>query len=147
MRYKHEIFNKMILKDGFIIFPFNNIGSLCLSNGSGWIDQLPCTGRTTPEPCFCTKPSASKNLNSAAVNATRISNKLQKPKFLYHIYFTRCVSAMFRSNGSRSVRARCVEESAMMKPRLKLSKYTVCCVVYNYELNACLELGDCKQRQ
>jgi hypothetical protein len=35
MRYKHESFTKMILKDGFIIFPFNNIGALYLSNGSG----------------------------------------------------------------------------------------------------------------
>jgi hypothetical protein len=35
MRYKHETFTKMILKDGFISFLFNNIGALYLSNGSG----------------------------------------------------------------------------------------------------------------
>jgi hypothetical protein len=35
MRYKHETFTKMILKDGFIRFLFNNIGALYLSNGSG----------------------------------------------------------------------------------------------------------------
>jgi hypothetical protein len=34
MRYKHETFTKMILKDGFLSFPFNNIGTLYLSNGS-----------------------------------------------------------------------------------------------------------------
>jgi hypothetical protein len=80
------------------------------------------------------KPCASKSMNSAAVNVTRITKKLQKPAFLYLLYFTRCVSAMFRSNCSRSVRGRCVEEPAMMKPGLKLSKYIVCRVVYNYEL-------------
>jgi hypothetical protein len=35
MRYKHETFTKMILKDGFISFLLNNIGALYLSNGSG----------------------------------------------------------------------------------------------------------------
>jgi hypothetical protein len=35
MRYKHETFTKMILKDGFIIFLFNNISTLYLSNGTG----------------------------------------------------------------------------------------------------------------
>jgi hypothetical protein len=73
----------MILKDGFISFLFNNIGTLYLSNGSGWIDRLPCTGRKTPEPCFCTRPCASKSLNSG--NATRISNTLQKTACLYLI--------------------------------------------------------------
>jgi hypothetical protein len=106
----------MILKDGFIIFAFNNIGSLCLSNGSGWIEWLPCTGRTTPELCFCTKPCTSKSLNSAAVNATRISNTLQKTACLYLTYFARNVSAMFHSNGSRTVWARCVKGPATMKP-------------------------------
>jgi hypothetical protein len=101
MRYKHETFTKMILKDGFISFLFNNIGALYLSYGTGWNYQLPCTGRKTLEPCSCTRPCASKNLNS--VNATRISNTLQKTAFLYLIYFTRYVSAMFHSNGSRAV--------------------------------------------
>jgi hypothetical protein len=77
MRYKHETFTKMILKDGFISFLFN-IGALYLSNGSGWIDRLPCTGRKTPEPCFCTSPCTSKSLNSPNVNAMRIRNMLQK---------------------------------------------------------------------
>jgi hypothetical protein len=35
MRYKHETFSKMFLKDGFISFLFNNIGALYLSNGTG----------------------------------------------------------------------------------------------------------------
>jgi hypothetical protein len=35
MRYKHEIFTKMILKDGFIILPYN-MNALYLSNGSSW---------------------------------------------------------------------------------------------------------------
>jgi hypothetical protein len=35
MRYKHETFTKMILKYGFISFLFDNIGALCLSNGTG----------------------------------------------------------------------------------------------------------------
>jgi hypothetical protein len=82
----------MILKAGFTSFLFNNINALYLSNGSGWTDQLPCTGRKNPEPCFCTRPCASKSLKSAAVNATRISNTLQKNTFLYLIYFTRCFS-------------------------------------------------------
>jgi hypothetical protein len=89
MRYKHETFTKMILKNGFIRFFYNNIGALYLSNGSGWIDRLPCTGRKTPELCFCTRPCASKSLNSA--NATRISNTLQKTACLY------LISAMFHS--------------------------------------------------
>jgi hypothetical protein len=67
-----------------------------LSNGSGWIDRLPCTGRKTPEPCSCTRPCASESLNS--VNATRISNTLRKTTCLYLIYFTRYVSAIFHSN-------------------------------------------------
>jgi hypothetical protein len=35
MRYKHETFTKMILKDGFILVPCN-MSSLYLSNGSRW---------------------------------------------------------------------------------------------------------------
>jgi hypothetical protein len=35
MRYKLETFTKMILKDSFISFLFNNIGALYLSNGTG----------------------------------------------------------------------------------------------------------------
>jgi hypothetical protein len=35
VRYKYETFTKIILKDGFISFHFNNIGTLYLSNGSG----------------------------------------------------------------------------------------------------------------
>jgi hypothetical protein len=35
MRYKHEIFTKMILKDGFIILPYN-MSALYLSNGRSW---------------------------------------------------------------------------------------------------------------
>jgi hypothetical protein len=34
IRYKHKTFTKIILKDGFISFLFNNIGALYLSNGS-----------------------------------------------------------------------------------------------------------------
>jgi uncharacterized membrane protein YkgB len=94
MRYKHETFTKIILKDGFMSFLFD-ISALYLSNGSGWIDRLQCTGRKTPEPCFCTRPCASKSMNS--VNATRISNTLQKTACLYLLYFTRYVSAMFHS--------------------------------------------------
>jgi hypothetical protein len=97
MRYKHETFTKIIIKDGFISFLFNNIGALCLSNGSAWNYWLPCTGRKTPEPCFCTRPCASKSLNS--VNATRISNTLQKTACPYPIYFTRYVS--FNLGGTR----------------------------------------------
>jgi hypothetical protein len=36
MRYKHEIFTKMILKDGFIILPYN-MSALYLSNGDRWV--------------------------------------------------------------------------------------------------------------
>jgi hypothetical protein len=95
MRYKHETFTKMILKDGFISFIFNHIGTLYLSNGSGWNYRLPCTGRKTPEPYSCTRPCASKSLNS--VNATIISNTLQNTACPYLIYFTCYVSAMFHS--------------------------------------------------
>jgi hypothetical protein len=35
MRYKHEIFTKMILKDGIIILPYN-MSALYLSNGDRW---------------------------------------------------------------------------------------------------------------
>jgi hypothetical protein len=91
MRYKHETFTKMILKNGFISFLFINIVSLYLSNGSGWIDWLPCTGRKTPEPCFCTRPCSSKSLNS--VNAMRINNTLQKNRMsLSHIFHALCFS-------------------------------------------------------
>jgi hypothetical protein len=115
MRYKHETFTKIILKDSFISFLFNNIGALYLSNGSGWIEWLPCTGRKPPESCFCMRPCASKSRNSAAVNATRISNTFQKTACLYLIHFTRYVSAMFHSNGSRTVWAWCVEGPPMIK--------------------------------
>jgi hypothetical protein len=99
MRYKHAIFTKIFLKDGFMSFLFNNISAVYLSNGSDWIDRLPCTGRKTPELCFCTRPCANKSLNSA--NATRKSNLLQKTACLYLIYFTRYVSAMFHSTYER----------------------------------------------
>jgi hypothetical protein len=115
MKYKHETFTKMIFKDGFISFIFNNTDVLYLSNGSGWIDQLSHTDRETPEPCFCMRPCTSRSLNSDAVNAMRMSNTLQKTACLYLIYFTRYVSAMFHSNGSSTVWARCVEGPAMMK--------------------------------
>jgi hypothetical protein len=147
MRYIHETFTKMILKDGFISFLFNNIGTLYLRNGSGWIDRLPCTGRKTPEPCFCTRPCTSKSLNSAAVNAMRISNKLKETACLYLIYFTHCVSAMFHSNGSRTVWARCVEGPSMMK--LDSNYLSTLFVVWFIIMNSCVfrELGGCKQLQ
>jgi hypothetical protein len=136
MRYKHETFTKMILKDGFIIFLFNNISTLYLSNGSGWIDWLPCTGRKPPEPCFCTRPCTSKSLNSTAVNATNISNMLQKTACLYLIYFTRYVSAMFHSNGSRTVWAQCVEGLAMMQ--LDSNYRSTLFVMWFIILNSCV---------
>jgi hypothetical protein len=105
-----------------------------LSNGSSWIDRLPCTGRKTPEPCFCTRPCASKGLNSASVNAMRIINTLQKTACLYLIYFMRYVSAMFHSNGSRTVWARCVEGPAMMK--LESNYQTTLLVVWFIIMNS-----------
>jgi hypothetical protein len=42
MRYKHEIFTKIILKDGFIILLYN-MSALYLSNGSSWF--RPCVHR------------------------------------------------------------------------------------------------------
>jgi hypothetical protein len=95
VRYKHETFTKTILKDGFISFLLNNIGTLYLSNGSGWNYRLLCKGRKTPEPCSCTRPCTSKSLNS--VNATIISNTLQNTACPYLIYFTCYVSDMFHS--------------------------------------------------
>jgi hypothetical protein len=89
MRYTHETFTKMILKNGFISFLFNNIGALYLSNRTGWNYRLPCTGRETPEPCSCTRPCTSKSLNS--VNSTRINNTLQKSAMsLCHIFHALC---------------------------------------------------------
>jgi hypothetical protein len=88
MRYKHEIFTKMILKDDFISFLFNNISALCLSNGSGWIERLPCTARKTPESCFRTRPYASKSeLSKCYENKQHVAKNRMSL-----IYFTRYVS-------------------------------------------------------
>jgi hypothetical protein len=123
MRYKHETFTKMILKDGFISCLFNNIGGAYLSNGSGWIDRLSCTGRKTPEPCFCMRPCATNSLNSAAVNATRISNTLQKA----HVSISYISCAVFQLCFILTVAGLFAHGPAMMKQTQIIEVHCLLC--------------------